>query len=165
MNRIRRLIVLLIALGFFSYKAVKPLYYPWAIPLQKAGRKIDRIAPPDALAIFVADGDSSQIYYSRRKGWHAFDDSDWGAPLDSAQAISELEALRHRGARYLVFTRYTFWWLDYYKDFEKYLDSHYLRAQDAKDYVIFDLARDPNGGTVNSTSPGRAPAVRRAPLF
>lgn len=160
-------IMLLIALGFFSYKAVKPLYDPWAIPLRKAGHRIDRIAPPEALAIFVADGDSSEIYYSKRKGWHAFDDSDWGAPLDSAQAISNLEALRHRGARYLAFTRYTVWWLDYYKDFAKHLDSHYLRTQDTKDYIIFDLALDPNGGTVNSTSSssGSAPVVRHTPLF
>ncbi|MGH7796473.1 MAG: ArnT family glycosyltransferase [Candidatus Binatia bacterium] len=123
-----------------SYGYVKPMYDPWAIPLREAGQMVDRMAPPDALAIFVADGDSSQIYYSRRKGWHAFDASNWGTPLNSEQAIGELETLRKRGAKYLVFTRYTVWWLDYYEDFQKHLDSHYIRAQETEDYVIFDLA-------------------------
>jgi 4-amino-4-deoxy-L-arabinose transferase-like glycosyltransferase len=133
-------LILLAALSLVSFMYVKPLYDPWARPLRKAGRKIDRIAPRDALAIFVAGGDSSEIYYSRRKGWHAFDESKWGDPLDSEQAISELEALRSQGARYLVFTRYTEWWLDYYKDFQKYLDLRYRRLLQTEDYVIFDLA-------------------------
>jgi 4-amino-4-deoxy-L-arabinose transferase-like glycosyltransferase len=131
--------VLLCALAFSSYLYVKPLYEPWAIPLQEAGKNIDRIAPPKALAIFVADGDSSEIYYSRRKGWHAFDDNNWGEPLDSEQAIADLEKLRRRGASYLVFTRYTDWWLDYYRDFQKYLDARYRRVLQTEDYTIFDL--------------------------
>ena len=129
----------LCALAFGSYRYVKPLYDPWAIPLQEAGKNIDRIAPPHALTIFVAGGDSSEIYYSRRKGWHAFDENQWGEPLDSEQAIADLEKLRERGAAYLVFTRYTDWWLDYYRDFQKYLDTRYRRVLQTENYVIFDL--------------------------
>lgn len=133
-------VILLCALAFGSYLYVKPLYDPWAIPLREAGQNIDRIAPPRALAIFVADGDSSEIYYSRRKGWHAFDESKWGDPLDSEQAIADLEKLRERGAAYLVFTRYTAWWLDYYENFQKYLDSRYRRVLQTENYTIFDLS-------------------------
>jgi 4-amino-4-deoxy-L-arabinose transferase-like glycosyltransferase len=132
-------LILLAALSLVSFTYVKPLYDPWAIPLRKAGREIDRIAPPNALAIFVAGGDSSEIYYSKRKGWHAFDESKWGEPLDSEQAILALEKLRERGASYLVFTRYTSWWLDYYQDFQKYLDSRYRRVLQTENYLIFDL--------------------------
>jgi 4-amino-4-deoxy-L-arabinose transferase-like glycosyltransferase len=135
---------LVLALLAVSYTYVRPLYEPWAAPLQEAGSQVDRITAPDALAVFVMDGDSSGIYYSRRKGWHAFDDSAWGAPLDSAQAIMELEKLRRRGATHLVFTQYTFWWLDYYKEFETYLDSRYRRQTQTPDYVIFDLADGAN---------------------
>jgi len=145
-------VVLVIALLVVSYMHVKPLYDPWATPLRKAGRAIDRIAPLGALAVFVVDGDSSGIYYSRRKGWHAFDDVDWGVPLDSKQAITELEKLRERGASYLVFTQYTVWWLDSYKDFGEYLDSHYPRARQTKDYVIFDLLSERNGEAANGQS-------------
>ena len=127
------------ALIVFSYSYAKPLYEPVEAPLRNAGREIDRITPPDALVIFVVDGDSSAIYYSRRKGWHAFDEKVWGEPVDSDQAIRQLETLRKQGATYLVFTQYTAWWLDYYKDFEKYLDSRYRRVTASQNCVIFEL--------------------------
>jgi 4-amino-4-deoxy-L-arabinose transferase-like glycosyltransferase len=132
-------VILLAALALVSYTYVRPLYDPWAKSFWEAGRVIDRLAPPDALAVYAVSGDSSGIYYGRRKGWHAFDDSDWGEPLDSEQAIMELDKLRERGARYLVFTQYTAWWLDYYKDFQEYLDSRHRRVSDTHNYVIFDL--------------------------
>jgi hypothetical protein len=154
-------VVILVTFSWFSYRCVKPLYDPWAIPLRKAGHEIDRIAPHDALAIFVADGDSSQIYYSRRKGWHAFDDSDWGTPLSSEQAITDLETLRKRGARYLVFTQHTVWWLDYYQDFQIHLDSHYVRAQETKDYVIFDLKGRSDEGSAAKGVPARSASTAR----
>jgi len=137
--------ILFAALVAVSYLYVRPLYYPWALPIWNAGHEISRIAPPDALVIFVMDGDSSGIYYSKRKGWHAFDDSDWGIPLDSQQAINNLEKLRQRGASHLVFTQYTVWWLDFYDEFGKYLDSRYARVRQTNDYVIFDLAGTQTG--------------------
>jgi hypothetical protein len=133
-------VVFFAALIVFSYRYAKPLYDPVEAPLRNAGREIDRITPADALVIFVVDGDSSAIYYSKRKGWHAFDEKIWGEPADSDQAIHQLESLRQRGATYLVFTQYTAWWLDYYKDFEKYLDSRYQRVTTSQDYVIYELS-------------------------
>jgi 4-amino-4-deoxy-L-arabinose transferase-like glycosyltransferase len=127
-------------LALLSYFYVKPLYTPWALPLLNAGHEIDRIASPDALVIYVLDGDSSGIYYSKRKGWHAMDSSYWGQPADSTEAITKLEKLRREGAGFLVFTRYTTWWLDYYDEFRQYLDARYRREADTDDYVIFDLS-------------------------
>ncbi|HEY2989184.1 MAG TPA: glycosyltransferase family 39 protein [Candidatus Binatia bacterium] len=128
------------ALAVTSYIYIKPLYDPWAMPLWTAGHEIERITSPDALGVFVVDGDSSGIYYSRRKGWHAMDSSTWGQPADSGEAIAKLEQLRSQGAGFLVFTRYTVWWLDYYREFQKYLDSRYRREAQNDDYVIFDLS-------------------------
>ncbi len=145
------------ALAFVSYIYVTPLYEPWAVPLWNAGHEIDRIAPLDAQIIFVADGDSSEIYYSKRKGWHAFDESDWGPPLNSQEAILGLEKLRTRGATHLVFTQYTVWWLDYYKGFGHYLDSHYRRIAETQDYVIFDLAAKLNDKITTSSPPAATP--------
>jgi hypothetical protein len=136
--------VLVATLFVVSYSHVRPLYDPWAAPLKEAGSQIDRITSPTALAVFVLDGDSSGVYYSKRKGWHAFDDSYWGAPLDSGQAITELEKLRSRGATHLVFTQYTVWWLDYYKEFGDYVDSRYRRMTETEEYLIFDLADELN---------------------
>ena len=153
--------LLFAALAAVCYMYAKPFYDPWAMPLWKAGHEIEHITPADALVIFAMEGNSSGIYYSRRKGWHAFDDSDWGgAPMDSEQAIMQLEKLRKRGATYLVFTQYTVWWLDYYKDFGNYLDSRYRRVRQTDDYVIFDLAGELNRGATTAVSPVSAPMVQ-----
>jgi 4-amino-4-deoxy-L-arabinose transferase-like glycosyltransferase len=149
---------LVLTLLVVSYNHIKPLYDPWAAPLREAGHQLDRIASPDALAVFVVEGDSSGIYYGKRKGWHAFDDSNWGAPLDSAQAIRELEKLRKRGATHLVFTQYTAWWLDYYNEFGNYLDLRYRRVEKSPDYVIFELS----GGLIKRANAGVAQHQKRS---
>ena len=82
-----------------------------------------------------------------------------GCPLDSAQAIMELEKLRNRGATHLVFTLYTVWWLDYYKEFADYLDSYYRRVSETEDYVIFDLA----DGLNKTATAGGSPSFRVDP--
>jgi hypothetical protein len=63
----------------------------------------------------------------------------WGNAVDSEEAIIEVEKLRKEGASYLIFTQYTRWWLDYYKDFQEHLDSQYQRVRDNDEYIIFDL--------------------------
>jgi len=133
-------VVLFVALGAFSFWYVKPLYFSWATPLWRAGNEVNRITPSNALVVFVDGGDASALYYARRKGWHALDASYWGNPKNSAQAISALEELRKQGASHLVFTRFTAWWLDIYKDFEKHLDTRYRRISQTNDYIIFDLS-------------------------
>jgi 4-amino-4-deoxy-L-arabinose transferase-like glycosyltransferase len=127
------------SLAYLSYTYVRPLYNPWGIPSFNAGKELNRIAPRRALVIVADAGDPTCLYYSKRKGWHFLDDFG-STPANSQQAITALEKLRKRGARYLVFPRYTFWWLDYYKDFRSYLDSRYPRVRQTMDYVIFDLA-------------------------
>jgi 4-amino-4-deoxy-L-arabinose transferase-like glycosyltransferase len=131
--------IFFVSLSYLSLTYLKPLYNPWGLPFFNAGTELNRIAPRHALAIVVDGGDPTCLYYSKRKGWHFLD--NFGiVPGNSQQAIIELEKLRKRGARYLVFPRYTVWWLDYYKDFRTYLDSRYRRVRQTTDYVIFDLA-------------------------
>jgi hypothetical protein len=132
-----------VALAYLSYIYVQPLYKPWAIPALSAGIELDRIAAPDALVIAANNGDSTAIYYSRRKGWHFPQGSmlwlPW--PANSRQAIDEFEQLRAQGGSYLIFTNSTFYLLSgEYIDFQKHLDSQYQRVRDTDEYIIFDLA-------------------------
>jgi hypothetical protein len=130
--------VFFIVLAYLSYFYVKPLYEPWGMPFLSAGSELNHISPPDALVIVADDGDPTTIYYSGRKGWHFL--RDFGSlPVDSQQAINELEKLRKEGASYLVFPQYAFWWFDCYKDFRKHLDSLYRRVSVTDEYLIFDL--------------------------
>jgi hypothetical protein len=135
-------IIFFASLSYVSFAYVEPLYRAWGMGSFDAGTEINRISPPQALVIVADGGDPTCLYYSRRKGWH-FLESFGIVPADDQQAITELEKLRKQGGRYLVFPRYTMWWLDYYKDFHEYLDSGYQRVRQTPDYVIFDLARRP----------------------
>ena len=62
-----------------------------------------------------------------------------GYPLNSQQAIMQLEKWRTEGANYLGFTQYAFWWFHYYKGFQEYLDTRYRRVRETKEYLIFSL--------------------------
>jgi 4-amino-4-deoxy-L-arabinose transferase-like glycosyltransferase len=139
----------LAGVGALSYLYASAWYTPRASPLWRAGMAVRRVTPANALVVFVDDGDPTGIYYSERKGWHFLNQGVWsGNPADSGQAIAALEALRRQGATYLVFTRRTFWWLDYYRDFGRYLDARYGRVRQTPDYIIFELGDRlwPEGG-------------------
>jgi hypothetical protein len=125
--------------SYLSFAYVSPLYEPWGMASFHAGNELNRIVPPHALIIVADGGDPTCLYYSRRKGWHFLE--DFGKPpINSHEAITELERLREQGADYLTFVRTTFWWLDYYQHFKEHLDSRYRRIRVTDDYIIFDLA-------------------------
>lgn len=63
----------------------------------------------------------------------------WGAPIDDATAIRELERLRAEGAGYIVFGFPSFWWLEYYAELERHLRTSYLTLLANERVRIFDL--------------------------
>lgn len=63
----------------------------------------------------------------------------WGPPADDETAIRELTRLRQSGAKFLVFAWPAFWWLDFYSDFEQYLQSRFSCVLKNDRLVIFDL--------------------------
>jgi hypothetical protein len=133
---------LLTLLSYLSYFYVKPLYSAWAIPSFKAGDEINRIAPPRSLIIVPGSGDPTTIYHSKRRGWHFLGDGRIGSyPANSELAIRDVENLRRRGAAYFILTSNTLWYLDWYKDLERHLNSHYRQIADGHNYLIFDLGK------------------------
>jgi hypothetical protein len=46
-----------------------------------------------------------------------------------------------KGGRYLLIPETTFWWLDHYKDFKKYLDERGRRVHGDAYCVIYRLAQ------------------------
>ena len=128
-------------LAALSYRALKPIYNSWAVPLWQAGQALDQLAPPDGLVLAVDYGEPSLLYYSRRKGWHFPEISFLHRqhPPDSQYIIRELESRRAEGARYLILTQYAFWWFDTYPEFHTYLEARYRRVRETEAYIIFDL--------------------------
>jgi 4-amino-4-deoxy-L-arabinose transferase-like glycosyltransferase len=142
-NRAIRILlsVLLIALfGFSSFVYARQLYQPTAAPMRDAGLVL-KVAEPSALIVAADNGDPTIFYYAGRKGWHFLEKDGIynGEPIDSAQAIVDLEALRKRGATFLVFTSNTSWWLDYYEQLGQYVASNATLLEKSQEFKIYKL--------------------------
>jgi hypothetical protein len=107
-------------------------------------RLVNRDVPTGATVLVISRGDAELLQFDNRRGWH-FPQADTGVyaghhPADSRAAIAHLEALRRRGARYLVLPRTAFWWLEHYTDFAKHLNSRYrCLVDDAATGMLFVL--------------------------
>ncbi|MGY1643922.1 hypothetical protein ACI782_22670 [Geodermatophilus sp. SYSU D00703] len=107
---------------------------------------VHRTVPPGATVAVVSKGDPDLVSLEGRQGWHLPQDDSGGYvgyhPRDSAAAIEALEALRTRGADFLVLPATTRWWLDHYTDFAIHLQRNYES--------LVDL---PETGTIYSLNP------------
>jgi 4-amino-4-deoxy-L-arabinose transferase-like glycosyltransferase len=134
--------LLAVSFGVFAIAYVWPLYHSRAsTALRDLGLELKTATPPNALIVAADNGDPTAFYYAERKGWHFLerDGIFLGDPLDSPQAIADLEKLRHRGATYLALTWATRWWLDYYKEFGQYLHTHSTLMKEAPEFTIYRL--------------------------
>jgi GT2 family glycosyltransferase/glycosyltransferase involved in cell wall biosynthesis len=103
-----------------------------------------KVLPLGATVLVVSKGDSSLLEISGCTGWH-FPQNERGTyagyyPADSAAAIAHLEALRAKGAQYLLVPRTAFWWFSHYAALREHLEAHYRIAHIREDlFVIFAL--------------------------
>jgi glycosyltransferase involved in cell wall biosynthesis len=86
----------------------------------------------------TGDGSEARIYLSQG-GAH-----DSSCPQDSNDAINHLEAIRARGAQYLLLPATAFWWLDQFQEFRGHIEARYPAiVQDESTCIIFDLRESP----------------------
>jgi hypothetical protein len=105
--------------------------------------------PPDSVVVVISRGDGNLLELGPRRGWH-FPQTETGVyagfyPADSREAIAHLEEIRGKGGNYLLFPSTAFWWLGYYRDFQKHLESHYPCVCSDPSCVIFQLSATPGG--------------------
>jgi len=82
----------------------------------------------------TGDGSNGRLYVSHGGEY------DSRRPKDSGAAIGCLEAVRARGAQYLLLPATAFWWLDDYKEFRKHVEARYPAiVRDEDTCIIFDL--------------------------
>jgi hypothetical protein len=72
------------------------------------------------------------------------DGNYWGLPSDSKTAIYELNRMRRNGANFIVFVWQTFWWLDHYVEFNKYLRSRFSCKLENEQIIVFDMRLAPS---------------------
>jgi len=105
--------------------AVDPAEYARLVDRTRA--LVRTVVPAGAVLAVVSRGDGRLVDVDGRVGWHfpRTADGRWAGhhPPDSAAAVDALEDQRRRGARYLVFTATTRWWLDYYGGLRQHLDE------------------------------------------
>ncbi|HJQ26315.1 MAG TPA: glycosyltransferase, partial [Blastocatellia bacterium] len=92
---------------------------------------------------------------------------------------AHLEALRRRGAEYLLLPSTAFWWLDFYKDFQRHLDSACQRIWADDNCLIYQLslasvkaagaaneaaAAEPLAAQAPEQTPGETPLAAEAAL-
>jgi GT2 family glycosyltransferase len=90
---------------------------------------VEATVPEGAIVVVVSRGDDSLVDIPGRDGRHFPQEAD-GAyagrhPLDSEEAIAQLESLREQGAGYLVIPAVDAWWLDHYEGFARHLAERY----------------------------------------
>lgn len=62
-----------------------------------------------------------------------------GPPKDDFQAIQEFDRMRGEGAKFIVISSSAFWWFDYYKEWNQYLQKHFSSILENDRFVIFKL--------------------------
>jgi hypothetical protein len=104
---------------------------------------VESAVPAGADVLVVSKGDNALLRLGNRLGGH-FPQAPGGGypgynPADAADAIAQLEALRRRGAEYLVLPNTAFWWLEHYAEFRRHLDSRCWAVRQGEDCVIYRL--------------------------
>lgn len=133
--------ITLIAFAAFTLKYAKWLYEPTAAPMRDAGLVLKKVTTPVSLIVAADNGDPTIFYYAERRGWHFLETGGVynGEPTNSAQAIAGLDALRKRGANFLVFTSNTSWWLDYHAELGQYVASNSTPVETTPEFKIYKL--------------------------
>jgi len=126
-------------------KKIESFPEPWGIPRWSyncylAAQEINNLIPPEHTFVLVDENQlptkligAHNVPFIERDGLY------FGAPADDHIAVIELERLRQSGANYIVFAWMTFWWLDYYTGFDRYLRANFHCILENNRLVVFDL--------------------------
>jgi 4-amino-4-deoxy-L-arabinose transferase-like glycosyltransferase len=134
--------VVIVLFGALSYISARQFYHEDAADLRTLGLELKRTTETGSLIIAANYGDPTVFYYAERKGWHFLETGGIynGHPNTSADAISDLEELRSRGATHIVFYSGTRWWLDYYTEFTQHLEKTATLLKATPQFRIYALS-------------------------
>ena len=113
----------------------------WAERAQRAGRELATVVRSGESFVLIDEdriradlGPAARaVPFPERGGQYG------GPPPDDAVAIEEIERLRRAGAMFAVIAWPAFWWLDFYPEFGRHLQSRYRRVLDTERLVVYDL--------------------------
>jgi hypothetical protein len=116
----------------------------YQVMVDRVRKVVEGTVAPGAAVLVVSRGDDDLIDLRGRRGWHFPRDDDGRYaghyPSDSGIAIAQFEALRTRGAEYVVFPATAFWWFQHYPEFAHHLKTRYPTVVQIDDAcLIFEL--------------------------
>ena len=147
---------------------------PRALPHQQYAALIESVRsvaratlPAAARVLVVSRGDYRLVDLGGVEGWHfpQTPDGVYGGyhPADSAVAIAHLEALREKGAGYLLIPSTALWWLDHYAAFRRHLEKRYRPlVQDRESCFVYALEGPPARLSTRERRGARARSLGRA---
>jgi GT2 family glycosyltransferase len=99
--------------------------------------------PSEANVIVISRGDDELLDLDGRRASHFPQDDDGTYagyhPADGGVAVEHLEALRDRGAEFLLVPSTGFWWLERYPELAEHLQSHSTLVSDGETCKIYRL--------------------------
>lgn len=114
---------------------------------------IGSITPAGSTVLVVSKGDEELVRLDQRRGWHFPQDGQANYaghyPADGREAAQHLEALRAKGAEFLVFPNAAYWWLDHYREFRDHLDGRYARVWADERCIVYRLSESSDDGAPN----------------
>jgi len=113
--------------------------------VERVRRVVGEAIPVGETVAVVSRGDDELVDLGERTGWHFPQDEEGEYaghhPADSAAAIAQLEALRARGARWLVVPSTASWWLEHYDGLARHLaERAALTTADQDTCLVYALA-------------------------
>ncbi|MBI2195576.1 MAG: glycosyltransferase family 39 protein [Candidatus Levybacteria bacterium] len=121
-NRYISLTTLVIFVGFmlaFSWFEVRDFYNIQHPEIIQAGKTVDEAVPKDAKVLAPYGGDTTLLYYTKRKGWPVFDRS--------------LPRFIKEGAQYMVFVNPT--------EPELNFKNYFVVLSEGDKYIVYDLTK------------------------
>ncbi len=104
------------------------------------GQAIERaIAPGEGFLLIDEDRLNLGTDFRGRRRWHMLDFSGQygGIPSSDEAAIAAIEQAIREGARYCVMTRDSFWWLDHFHEFARWLADRCREAVRDEHVIIW----------------------------
>jgi glycosyltransferase involved in cell wall biosynthesis len=125
------------------HTCIPELYHPWEVRRTMLLKQLENSLPAGEPFILIDDGQLglSDGFNGRRAiPFIERDGQYWGAPAHAAEAISELKRMREaRVAQHIVVAWPSYWWLDQYGEFDRYLRRECRLVMESPHALVFDL--------------------------
>ena len=112
--------------------------------LARIRRQILRHTPVGAKLLIASENEDRLINLKDRTGMHFFQAADGTYaghhPANGAQAVTQLEALRRKGADFLVLPKFSFWWLESYPELKSHLETRCQLVRGDRDCQLYALS-------------------------